>query len=320
MGFFFFLLFIAFIFLLIYLSTPAGRAWRDQFSVKARKTFSPANITIIIVIVLLIVIIPQAVVIVHPGEMTVKFNRFSPQGNLSTLSQGFKIIVPFIYKLDKYDVRIQEYTMSIAANEGRKTGDDSVWSPTSEGLQVGVDVTVWYRIDPDKLADIHKTLGKEFEEKIIRPSIRSLIRNVVSQYKVMELYSLKRNEVQSVLLNNITDDLKSIGFIVEKLLLRDIIFPKEFERSIEEKQIAEQQAQKMDYVLEKERKEAERKKIEADGEATKINSIETALRKSPNYIKYLYVEKLAGNIKVIVSDQSTIMNLDNIINEESKRK
>ncbi|MCK4643273.1 prohibitin family protein [bacterium] len=314
MGLIIFIIFVVIIIIALNLALPK-KVWFDKEGKRLSQKFKSGWGLIAFILVILLILVSQGIVIVHPGDQVVKFNRFSVKGSISTMEQGFHIIFPFIYKLDKYDVRIQDYTMSIAKGEGRMHGDDSVWSPTKEGLQVGVDLSVWYRINPETLAEMHTTIGKNYESKIIRPAIRSLIRNTVAQYKVMELYSEKRAEVQNFLFEDLKQELAQRGFIVEKLLLRDIAFPKLFEKAIEEKQIAEQQAQKMVYINEKEELEAERKAIEAGGEVARIRAIGKAIKANPGYSNWLYVNKLSGNIKVIVADQTTIMNLEGLIND-----
>ena len=109
------------------------------------------------------------------------------------------------------------------------------------------------------------------------------------------------------------------GFIIDEVVLRDVRFTDEFSKAIEAKQIAQQSAEQMKYVLEKEQREAERKVIEAQGRAKAIDTITQALQKNPNYIKYLYVDKLSDKISVIVSDQNTIMDLKGILDARNAR-
>jgi len=106
--------------------------------------------------------------------------------------------------------------------------------------------------------------------------------------------------------------------VVDELVLRDVRFTPQFGEAIEAKQIAQQAAEQMKYVLEKEQKEAERKVIEANGRSRAIQVINQALRENPNYIRYLYVDKLSDKISVIVSDQSTIMDLKGIMEARSR--
>jgi regulator of protease activity HflC (stomatin/prohibitin superfamily) len=135
----------------------------------------------------------------------------------------------------------------------------------------------------------------------------------MSGYGIMDIYSNKREEIQDQIYKKIKRQLGLDGIIIEGVAIRNVQFTGEFAKSVEEKQIAQQKAQKMEYVLEEERKEAERKEIEAQGKAKAIAIVSRELRTNPNYIKYLYVDKIADDVKVIVSDQSTIMDLKGLI-------
>ncbi len=228
----------------------------------------------------------------------------------SVYPAGVNIIPPIITHSVLYDLRRQEYTMSGAPGEGRRKGvDDALWSPTKEGLKVGLDLTCWYRLDPKRVFEIHKKIGPNYEEKVIRPAIRSIARLTVSGYGIMDIYSNRREEIQNEINKRIKEILEPDGFIVDGVVLRDVRFTEDFAKAIEEKQIAQQEAERMEYVLEKERKEAERRAIEAEGKAKAISIVSRELKKNPQYIKYLYVDKIADDIKVIISDQPTIMDL-----------
>jgi regulator of protease activity HflC (stomatin/prohibitin superfamily) len=209
--------------------------------------------------------------------------------------------------------------MSKATGEGRRAeSDDSLWSPTQEGLQVGIDITVWHHLDPMRVVDIHQKIGPDYEEKIIRPAVRSVIRLVISEYGVMEVYSAKRALIQDEINTKLKVLVDKDGFMVDEIVLRDVRFTDEFTKAIEAKQIAQQSAEQMKYVLEKEQREAERKVIEATGRAKAIETINEALRQNPNYIRYLYVDKLSDKISVIVSDQNTIMDLKGIMENKPR--
>ena len=188
-----------------------------------------------------------------------------------------------------------------------------MWSPTREGLQVGIDLTVWHHLDPLRVAQIHQRIGPDYEEKIIRPAVRSVIRLVISEYAVMDVYSSHRAQIQDEINVKIKQLVEKDGFIIDEVVLRDVRFTPQFTKAIEEKQIAQQAAEQMKYTLEKEQKEAERKVIEATGRANAIEVINRALAQNPNYIKYLYVDKLSDKVNVIVSDQATIMDLKGML-------
>src|SRR5213594_3429617 len=263
-------------------------------------------------ILLVIIIVPASVRVVPVGHILVIFNTITRSFRASR--QGVTLVPPFITSTQLYDLRRLEYTMTGTKGEGRKAEwDDSLWSPTQEGLQVGIDLTVWHHLDPLRVIEIHQRIGPDYEEKIIRPAVRSVIRLVISEYPVMDVYSAKRARIQDEINAKIKTLVEKDGFLIDEVVLRDVRFTEEFTKAIEAKQIAQQAAEQMKYTLEKEQKEAERKVIEAQGRANAIETINRALAQNPNYIKYLYVDKLSDKISVIVSDQNTIMDLKGVL-------
>lgn len=262
--------------------------------------------------VLLVIVLASSVRVVPVGHALVIFNTITR--GFRVARQGVTFVPPFISATQLYDLRRLEYTMSASTGEGRRANvDDSMWSPTQEGLQVGIDLTVWHHVDPQAIATIHQKIGPDYEEKIIRPAVRSVIRLVISEYPVMDVYSAKRALIQDEINRKVKALVEKDGFLVDEVVLRDVRFTPEFTKAIEAKQIAQQSAEQMKYTLEKEQKEAERKVIEAQGRANAIEVINKALAQNPNYIKYLYVDKLSDKISVIVSDQNTIMDLKGIL-------
>ena len=261
---------------------------------------------------LLLITLLTTIRVVPVGHALVVFNTVTRTFNVA--QQGITFVPPFVSVTAMYDLRRQEYTMSSSTGEGRRTNiDDSLWSPTQEGLQVGIDLTVWHHLDPMRLAMIHQRIGPDYEEKIIRPAVRSVIRLVISEYAVMDVYSSKRALIQDEINLKTKKLLEKDGFIIDEVVLRDVRFTPEFTKAIEAKQVAQQGAEQMKYTLEKEQKEAERKVIEATGRANAIEVINKALAQNPNYIKYLYVDKLSDKVQVIVSVQNTIMDLKGML-------
>ncbi len=264
---------------------------------------------------LVLVLLASSVRVVPVGHGLVVFNTVTKTFRLAP--QGVALVVPLVTDTQIYDLRRVEYTMSGVRGEGRKSeADDSLWSPTQEGLQVGIDLTVWHHLDPRRVIDIHRGIGPDFEEKIIRPAVRSVIRLVISEYAVMDVYSARRAQIQDEINAKIKRLVEKDGFVIDEVVLRDVRFTEQFAKAIEAKQIAQQSAEQMKYVLEKEQKEAERKVIEAQGRSKAIETINEALRQNPNYIRYLYVDKLSDKISVIVSDQNTIMDLKGILDSK----
>ena len=282
------------------------------------RTGMPARVAAIgALLLVLLLLLVGSVRVVPVGHALVIFNTITKSFRLS--QQGVTFVIPVISQTEQYDLRRLEYTMSSTEGEGRKANvDDSLWSPTQEGLQVGIDLTVWHHLDPARLTVIHQKIGPDYEEKIIRPGVRSVIRLVISEYGVMDVYSSKRAAIQDEINVKIRKLVEKDGFVIDEVVLRDVRFTEQFAKAIEAKQIAQQSAEQMKYVLEKEQREAERKVIEAQGRAKSIETINEALRQNPNYIRYLYVDKLSDKISVIVSDQSTIMDLKGIMENKAK--
>jgi regulator of protease activity HflC (stomatin/prohibitin superfamily) len=295
-----------------------GRALAALDADGRRRPSQPVGrqIAVALVPIAIVAFLVMSVRVVPVGHALVVFNTVSK--SFKVAPQGIAFVAPFVSVTHRYDLRRLEYTMSGSKGEGRRADiDDSLWSPTQEGLQVGIDLTLWHHLAPDRVAEIHQRIGPDFEDKIIRPAVRSVIRLVISEYAVMDIYSSKRARIQEEINAKVRALLEKDGFMVDEVVLRDVRFTEEFAKAIEAKQIAQQTAEQMKYVLEKEQREAERKVIEAQGRAKAIETINEALRQNPNYIRYLYVDKLSDKISVIVSDQNTIMDLKGIL--ESKK-
>ncbi len=272
------------------------------------------RLVLVVPLVILALVVVASVHVVPVGHTLVIFNTITRGFRLAP--QGVTLVWPLISTTARYDMRRLEYTMSSSTGEGRKSEiDDSLWSPTKEGLQVGIDLTLWHHLDPQRVISIHQSIGPDYEEKIIRPALRSVIRLVISEYPVMDVYSSKRAQIQDEINVKIKQLVEKDGFVVDEVVLRDVRFTDQFAKAIEAKQIAQQGAEQMKYTLEKEQREAERKVIEAQGRAKAIETINEALRQNPNYIRYLYVDKLSDKVQVIVSDQNTIMDLKGILNK-----
>ncbi len=312
LGFLIFIFFVIFALLIIF-----GFGLQNVFVRKGNEILRiskvrPLTWILIIVAGIIFILFISSIRVVPVGHALVVFWIIPKK--FSVYRAGVNIIPPIITQSALYDLRRQEYTMSGSPGEGKRKGvDDALWSPTKEGLKVGLDITCWYRLDPSRVFEIHQKIGPDYEEKVIRPAIRSIARLTVSGYGIMDIYSNKREEIQNEINRKIKKLLEPDGFIIDGVVLRDVRFTEEFAKAIEEKQIAQQEAERMEYVLEKERKEAERKAIEAEGKAKAIAIVSRELRKHPEYIKYLYVDKLADDVKVIISDQATIMDLKGML-------
>lgn len=253
------------------------------------------------------------------GEVGVKFNQFGGV-EPDELGEGLHIVPPWV-SVTKYSVQSQVYTMSSQASEGERVGDDRINALTSEGLTLGMDISIRYRMIPTDASSVHQKLGPSYAEKIIRPTIKSVIREVVSSHTAMEIYGQQRQlvvaEMQTELENRLADD----GIIVEEVLLRNVQLPERVATAIEEKLQADQEAQRMIFVKQKEELEAERKIIEANGaanatiiqargEAEALRIINEEIKKNPDLINYKYIQMLEGQelqTMIVPTDQGIIL-------------
>lgn len=270
-----------------------------------------------VIVLFLLVFMLKIYIVVDPGERAVIFNKAT--GNLRvTPNEGFYFLVPLVEEPTVYDVKAKTYTMSIMALEGEIRGDDSLQALTSDGQTVLLDISVRYHPDIENLDKLHRRIGIDFVNKIIRPQVRSTVRMIVSEYPVLDVYSGKRLRIQAEINKGLADSFKKSFIICDEVLLRNVQFSKDFQQAIENKQIAQQEAQRMKYVLEKQELEKQRKIIEAEGEAESLRLKGKALADNPALIQYEYVKLLAPNIQAIVTDQNTIFNFSDFIKGQNK--
>jgi regulator of protease activity HflC (stomatin/prohibitin superfamily) len=213
-------------------------------------------------VLLLIGFISSCIVQIGTGEVGVQILFGSVQNN--TLASGLHLINPLI-EVERLDIKTQNYTMSAVHNEGQKEGDDAIRVLTSDGLEVVMDLTVLYKVLPAAAPDILRSTGIDYTDKIVRPLTRTMIRDNAVYYDAVSIYSTKRDEFQARIVKSIETDFRKRGLLLEQLLIRNITLPQSVRTSIEQKISAEQDAQKMQFVLQKERQEAERKRVEAQG-------------------------------------------------------
>eukprot|EP00238_Polyblepharides_amylifera_P014310 CAMPEP_0196586738 /NCGR_PEP_ID=MMETSP1081-20130531/55391_1 /TAXON_ID=36882 /ORGANISM="Pyramimonas amylifera, Strain CCMP720" /LENGTH=308 /DNA_ID=CAMNT_0041908715 /DNA_START=134 /DNA_END=1060 /DNA_ORIENTATION=+ len=181
--------------------------------------------------------------------------------------------------------------------------DVSQDAPTSEGLMVELDVSVLFRLEPSAVVNIYRTLGVNYRDVLVKPEITSTIRGLTSKFTAKTLYSAGRETMSEGITNELNEKLGKRGIIVEQALLRKVVLPNLVTTAIEEKLKAEQESQKMEFVLLKEKSEAERKRIEARGIADFQTIVSEGI--SPQLLEWKGIEateNLANsrNAKVVV--------------------
>jgi prohibitin 2 len=270
-----------------------------------------------LIIIFVLIFLFKIYIIVDPGEKAVIFNKAT--GNLRvTPNEGFYFLVPLIEEPTVYDMKARTYTMSIATLEGEIKGDDSLQALTSDGQTVLLDISVRYHPDADNLDKLHRRIGVDYVNKVVRPQVRSIVRMAVSEYPVLDVYSGKRMQIQAEIEGKLRASFKKSYIICEEMLLRNVQFSREFQQAIENKQIAQQEAQRMKYVLEKQELEKKRKIIEAEGESESLRLKGKALADNPLLIQYEYIKLLSPNIQAIITDQNAIFNFSDFIKSQKK--
>ncbi len=282
----------------------------------------------------LLSVVSAGIVFIQPEERGVVISAVQAKGyREEALEPGLRWIIPFFENVVTYPISKQTYTMSIAADEGQQFGDDSVAARTADGQQIYLDASVIYSIDPARIVDVHIAWQARYADDLVRPLARGVIRDAVSQYGVEQVVSSKRFD----LVTNITDTLRTRlgenGLILQDFVLRNITFSPEYAASVEQKQIAEQQAQQAKFVVESKRQEAEQARqvaqgqadaaviaaqgqaqsrviqaqaeaearlIQAEAEAKALELIAAALANNPDLLTYQYITKLSPNVQVML--------------------
>ncbi|MBC7905091.1 MAG: prohibitin family protein [Gemmatimonadaceae bacterium] len=217
---------------------------------------------IVAIIIILIGISMACVIQIDVGQVGVK--KLFGKVQKDVLGSGLHFINPLL-DIERLDVKTQNYTMSGQQDEGTKSADDAIRVLTADGLEVTIDLSVLYHVITTDAPKLLQQTGSDYEDKIVRPITRTRIRDNAVYYDAISLYSSKRDEFQQRIFKNIEVDFKQRGLMLENLLVRNITLPPSVRTTIEQKINAEQDAQKMQFVLQKEKQEAERKRVEAQG-------------------------------------------------------
>jgi regulator of protease activity HflC (stomatin/prohibitin superfamily) len=239
-------------------------------------------------------------VVIEPGQVGVQtlFGKVKDK----TLESGLHVINPMV-NIVPFSIQTENYTMSAKTTEGHTEGDDAIMVLSSDGLQVTIDLSVLYRVNSAKAPFILQNIGRNYEDKIVRPITRTVIRDNAVSYAAVDLYSTKRSEFLFKINKSISDNFAKNGLEVQQVLIRNVALPATVRASIESKIQAEQDAQKMQFVLQKERQEADRKRVEAQGIADYQRILSTGLSDKQLQYESIKAQKeiaLSPNAKVII--------------------
>jgi regulator of protease activity HflC (stomatin/prohibitin superfamily) len=187
--------------------------------------------------------------IIPAGSVGVK--DFFGSINPTPLSAGFNLKGPLV----------SIHKMSIKTMELKETAD----TPSKEGLSVGLEVSLLYKLDPGKAPEVYRTIGRDYTTVIVEPQLRSAIRDITANYEAKALYSSDRTKIQTDIQQYFEKLTAGRGIIADQVLLRKVALPQALGDSIQTKLTQEQQSLQMKFVLQKEEQEAQRKRIEAQG-------------------------------------------------------
>jgi regulator of protease activity HflC (stomatin/prohibitin superfamily) len=268
-------------------------------------------------------------VFIDQFEAGVVISPLSPGGvRQDPIGPGIHFVTPFIEYVDRFSTAKQEYTMSGKTSEGAVQGDDAVEGRTSDAQQVYIDATVRYYVDPLQVVQLRRIWQTEdrYISGFVRPTTRNVIYNATSKYQVEDIYGAKRTELQQVIQDQLAAEFAKQGLVLEAFQLRNITFSPEYAQSIEQKQIAQQQAEQAKLLVQKSQQEAEqlraKTKGEADavvlrangdaeaavtkakGDAEALKLIADALKTNPDLLTYTYIQKLAPNVGLIMLPSS----------------
>jgi regulator of protease activity HflC (stomatin/prohibitin superfamily) len=327
-----------------FIQVIAGVAWLLFFGSLVLVVFRlsrRANVKGVISLVLVFLVVAAVLstvsaglVFIPPQERGVVISAIAPLGyREQALQPGLRWIIPFFETVITYPISSQTYTMSIATSEGAIQGDDSIAARTADGQEIYVDASVIYAINPDEVVRVHITWQDRYTAELVRPLARGIVRDVISQFGVEEVVSTKRNIMTGEIKDGISEKLEQNGLVLIDFILRNITFSAEYAASVEQKQIAEQQAQQAAFVVEQRTQEAEQARrvaegqadavviqaqgqadaliiqaqaeaqarvIQAQAEAEALDLIAAVLRDNPDLLLYQYITNLSPNIQVML--------------------
>jgi regulator of protease activity HflC (stomatin/prohibitin superfamily) len=276
-----------------------------------------------LVFALILTTVSAGLVFIQPDERGVVISAVQEKGYRQVeLQPGLRWVIPFVENVRVYTIARQTYTMSIAAAEGDIFGDDSILARTKDGQEVIIDASVIYAVDPTKVVNLHIAWQDRYQNEVVRPLARGIIRDMASQYGVEEIVSSKRLELVDKITKELIAKFGENDLLMVDFVLRNIHFSDEYAAAVEQKQIAEQTALQAQFVVEQKKQEAEQARqvaqgkadsvvieakgsaearlIEAEAESQALGYIAKVIQDNPDMLTYQYISKLSPAIRVMV--------------------
>ena len=304
------------------------RTWRQHGLVFALGRLLSARILLPFMLVLSLTLIKLSLVFVYPQQIGVVVSILERQSGIrpEPIKAGLHWVWPLVEKAVIYPIYWQTYTMAIRPFENEKAVADAIVARTLDSQEVTMDVSVIFRLDVDRIIELHILWQDRYKDDLLRPNMRAILRRQVSQYTVDEVNSNQRTVLEKVLNQELKAVVLDDGLIVQDVLLRNIAFSPEYAASVERKQVAlqgekmkEHEARQIanlaqgearriqiiakanaDAVRIKAQAKADARLIQAEAEKKALNLVAEALQDRSNLLTYRYIEHLSPNVQAVV--------------------
>lgn len=245
------------------------------------------------------------------------------------LHSGWHIVAPW-NSVSPMDKTVWVYTFSQKGEEGEKRGSDAIWVSTKDGIKIGLDVSISWRIDPEFGSWIYSNVSENdggstgrylwLEENVIRAKTKSAIALAVSQFTPIEAYSNKREEIRNISFRILQKELMTYHLVLDQIDLREVFYNQDYEKAINEKKLAEQKVLTLIEVTKQKEEELKQAEInkniaiqKAEGEAKALQIKGSSIASNPKVIQLEWINKWNGALPVYMmgNGQGVILNLDN---------
>ncbi len=309
------------------------RRWRRAGPQAALAGLATLRLLPPLLVLLALYLFDVSIGFIPPHKMGVVISSLSPKGYRDRrLESGVRFVVPFLERVELYPFDAQTYTLSRNPLEGESVGDDSITARTSDGQEVALDISIIYHLDPDQIVQLHVTWQRRYERDLLRPLLQGLVRREASGFTVDEVNSIKRQALEAEITKDLSEVMEDQGLILDQFILRNIEFSPEYAASVEQKQVALQEAFQRQHEADQIRvlaegeadrlrtlaaAEGEAAVLRAQGEAQAFELIAAALEKNPDLLTYQYVAKISPNIRVMLlpNNAPLLLPLDGALTE-----
>lgn len=242
----------------------------------------------------------KSVVIIQPGHMGVVYNRIGGLDEKARLQEGLNFVVPFFQRANIYDTRVRSQVVNTS-------------SGSKDLQQVQISLRVLFRPNKDKLPTLYRFLGRDYDQRVLPSIVNEIVKAVVAKYNAAELIML-RDTVSRLVKTTLQSRAKDFEIIVDDVAISHIAFSKDYTAAIEAKQVAQQDAERAKYIVEKAEQEKLAIVIKAEGEARSAELIGNAVRENPAFIQLRRIDAAREVAKVITQSPNKVyLNSDSLM-------